>query len=491
MSAVLLEQIPVSQIDPSPFQHRRYFDDGALQELARSIKDDGLIQPITVRRTGDRFELIAGERRWRASSQYAGLQEITARVLDCDDLQARRLCAVENLQRADLTAIEEVQALAELIDSELLIEFGDEYTTLSKAQEPKWRVRSLLMAIKADEANGTSKVMHKFVHKTDSVFSSLPKPKTRESFASHDLPLLFTADEVQRFAMQHRLNKSQTKAVEKLARSGDVRIKEALSDDTGQTFVSLMKSETLTDDVEDVRDFSAQDISRVAARNRIEQRHQNYTQRTVEDSRAMPARIHLADALDWLQGAEPFDLLLTDPPYSTDVADIREFAKWLPAALDKLKPTGRAFVFVGAYPTELQAYMDLAMPEQMLVWTYRNTLGPSPKHDYKLNWQAILYYRKPEAPPLDCPVMVEQFSVQDINAPDGRLGDRYHSWQKPMEIGERFIRHSTKPGDVVADPFACTGTFLLAASKLGRQGVGCEIDPSHLEIAVSRGCARG
>ena len=222
----------------------------------------------------------------------------------------------------------------------------------------------------------------------------------------------------------------------------------------------------------------------------IQKRAEAVTAQTVEESKSTPCRIYQRDALEWLEELEPVDLLLTDPPYSTDVADIYEFAEWLPLALSKLKDTGRAFIFVGAYPRELQAYMDAALPEQVLVWTYRNTLGPSPKHDYKLNWQAILYYRMKNAPPLDCPVMLEQFSVQDINAPDGRLGDRYHAWQKPMEIGERFIRHATKPGDVVADPFACTGTFLLAAAKLGRQGIGCEIEEEHLDIAVTRGCVR-
>ena len=222
----------------------------------------------------------------------------------------------------------------------------------------------------------------------------------------------------------------------------------------------------------------------------IQKRAEAVTAQTVEQSKSTPCRIYQRDAMEWLEELEPVDLLLTDPPYSTDLADIYEFAEWLPLALSKLKDTGRAFVFVGAYPRELQAYMDVALPEQVLVWTYRNTLGPSPKHDYKLNWQAILHYRMKNAPPLDCPVMLEQFSVQDINAPDGRLGDRYHAWQKPMEIGERFIRHATKPGDIVADPFACTGTFLLAAAKLGRQGIGCEIDAEHLDIAVTRGCVR-
>jgi hypothetical protein len=200
-------------------------------------------------------------------------------------------------------------------------------------------------------------------------------------------------------------------------------------------------------------------------------------------------KVSLASFKDWLPEQEQCDLLLTDPPYSTEIENIADFAKeWLPFALGKVKPTGRAFIFIGAYPEELQAYLMASMPNQILVWTYRNTLGPSPKHDYKLNWQAILYYRMPEAGPLDCPVMLEQFSVQDINAPDGRQYNRDHEWQKPDEIAERFIRHTTKPGDLILDPFCCTGTFPLAASKLGRVGLGCDINPEHLKIAEGRGC---
>jgi len=199
--------------------------------------------------------------------------------------------------------------------------------------------------------------------------------------------------------------------------------------------------------------------------------------------------LELADAIEWLSRQAPCDLLLTDPPYSTDVEDVAAFAKsWLPLALSKVKPTGRAFIFVGAYPAELAAYLATAMPEQVLVWTYRNTLGPTPSHNYKLNWQAILYFKGADAPALDCPVMLEQFSVQDISAPDGRQGDRYHAWQKPLEIADRFIRHSTKPGDAVLDPFACTGTFLIAAAGLGRDAKGCDISAENIAIAGERGC---
>lgn len=209
---------------------------------------------------------------------------------------------------------------------------------------------------------------------------------------------------------------------------------------------------------------------------------------------AVQPTIEHADALEWLPRQPDCELLLTDPPYSTDVSDIDAFAaNWLPLALSKVKPFGRAYVCIGAYPDELRAYLAVAPPNgfvlaNILVWTYRNTLGPAPTYDYKLNWQAILYYRGPEAGPLDCPQMTEQFSVQDINAPDGRHGDRWHPWQKPDELGERFVRHGSEPGDLVLDPFAGTGAFLLAAGRWGRIAAGCETNPDTLDIAVQRGC---
>lgn len=203
-------------------------------------------------------------------------------------------------------------------------------------------------------------------------------------------------------------------------------------------------------------------------------------------------RLTLARWEEWLPDQPLCDLLLTDPPYSTDIEDIDAFAhSWLPLALSKVKPTGRAYVCIGAYPRELLAYLQVRawLPvSQVLVWSYRNTLGPSPSTGYKQNWQAILSFCGPEASALDCPLLTEQFSVQEINAPDGRLGNRYHTWQKPDELAERLIRHSTRPGDVVLDCFAGTGTFLLAAHRLGRTALGCEQSSDMLMLAQRRGC---
>lgn len=220
--------------------------------------------------------------------------------------------------------------------------------------------------------------------------------------------------------------------------------------------------------------------------------------RAEEAAKIAPLRatVRNCDALEFIRELpdHSVDLLFTDPPYSTDVDDISGFAHWLRWTTPKIKPTGRAYVCIGAYPQEMLAYLEVLRQarwldkSQLLVWTYRNTLGPSPATAYKNNWQAIIYLCGKDAPPLDCPVMLEQFSVQDINAPDGRQGDRYHAWQKPDELAERFIRHSTKPGDLVVDPFAGTGTFLLAAARLGRRGIGCDNNPASLNIAEQRGC---
>jgi DNA modification methylase len=195
--------------------------------------------------------------------------------------------------------------------------------------------------------------------------------------------------------------------------------------------------------------------------------------------------------------AASVDLLLTDPPYMTDVDDIAAFARaWVPLALDALKPTGRAYIFTGAYPREMAAYLEVLQAEaddrgwtlsDVLVWTYRNTIGPAPNMGYKLNWQACFYLYGPDAPALSCPILVERFSVQDINAPDARTGVRFHAWQKPDEIGERFIRHATKAGDLVLDPFVGTGTFVSAAARLGRNAIGCDRDPEMIDLCRRRG----
>lgn len=109
------KQVPISQIRPNRFQPRTHFDKSELSELIASVKRDGVLMPILIRPSGDGFELIAGERRWRAA-QAAGLLEIPAVVREVDDRHALELAIVENEQRDDLTAVESARAYQRLIE---------------------------------------------------------------------------------------------------------------------------------------------------------------------------------------------------------------------------------------------------------------------------------------------------------------------------------------------------------------------------------------
>lgn len=220
------------------------------------------------------------------------------------------------------------------------------------------------------------------------------------------------------------------------------------------------------------------------------------------------ALVHVMPASKFLSTIEDgsIDLILTDPPYSTEYDTISGFETfvggWLPTLLKKMKPSGRAFICTGAYPEEMNTYLkyfvgslkydkristDLIF-DAPLIWTYRNTLGQTPKMKYNLNYQLIWHIYTEQSAPLNTSITNEMFSVQDINAPDGRLGDRYHTWQKPDELANRLVRHASKPGDTVLDCFACTGTFLLAAAKAGRTAIGCEKNIDNAKIAEQRGC---
>jgi ParB family chromosome partitioning protein len=108
-------QIDIDLIEPSPYQPRTRFREEALDELARSIQSSGIIQPLVVRPIGSRFQLIAGERRWRAA-QRAGLTKVSAIVRQVPDELALEMTLVENIQREDLNAIEAARAFERLMD---------------------------------------------------------------------------------------------------------------------------------------------------------------------------------------------------------------------------------------------------------------------------------------------------------------------------------------------------------------------------------------
>jgi ParB family transcriptional regulator, chromosome partitioning protein len=109
-----VQMIPIASIEPHPGQPRRIFQEEALAELAESIRARGVIQPIVVRPHGHRFQIVAGERRWRAA-QKARLHEVPAIVREFSDEETLEVALIENIQRQDLNAIEEAQAYKRLV----------------------------------------------------------------------------------------------------------------------------------------------------------------------------------------------------------------------------------------------------------------------------------------------------------------------------------------------------------------------------------------
>ena len=108
--------VDIDLIEPNSLQPRTNFDEERLEELAQSIRANGIIQPILVRRRGGRYQLIAGERRWRAAN-LAGLREVPCIELDIDEKAIAEIALIENMQRKDLTVWEEADGLAALAET--------------------------------------------------------------------------------------------------------------------------------------------------------------------------------------------------------------------------------------------------------------------------------------------------------------------------------------------------------------------------------------
>lgn len=107
--------VQIDSLRPNAYQPRKYFNEEALQELSQSIRQYGIIQPITVRRMGNIFEIVAGERRWRAS-KLAGLNKVPCAIVDITNVESAEIALLENLQREDLNFVEEAEAYFNLMN---------------------------------------------------------------------------------------------------------------------------------------------------------------------------------------------------------------------------------------------------------------------------------------------------------------------------------------------------------------------------------------
>lgn len=302
--------------------------------------------------------------------------------------------------------------------------------------------------------------------------------ETQRGVVAHKITNLKLGDNQHTMGAQICAPTSQTKAAESLSVSRRTLQTIAAVDRQAPNLVPLMEAGEIT----------AHEAMQLINREKREARFIEESKKQTE----APAIIINDDCLVFTDTIDDIDLLITDPPYFTE----GDYTHHVSQFLARVKKTGQAYVFCSSNPEEVQAYLKMytfkMQLEQILVWNYNNTGQRQPNKRYTSNYQLCLYYRGQDAPDIIKPSDGKnQYACQTVNAPDGRLGDRYHEWQKPYELIERFILNSSKPGDFVFDPFAGTGTTLIAAAKNGRRAMGCELEEQAVDVCVKRGCVRG
>jgi len=419
---------------------KRKLNEDKVKELAESMNLLGQLEPITI--TKDNV-LIAGWHRLEAA-KLLGWDEIKAECFDGNEIECELAEIDENLMRNDLTVLEQGEHLAR----------RQELIGFSKGGDRK-----------SDE------------------------------FQSATVALRSTKEIAQDIGISERSAYNRIKA----ARNIVPEVKDAIRNtEIADSTTQLLQLARLApeEQLEVINYLGEEKPLSKAIQERKKQKIEQVQKERRDTKEIAQAILYHENCMNFLNRFEDksIDLLITDPPYSTDIKDLPEFLDtWLYRALNKVKDTGRAFICIGAYPIEIYTYLQYLLKTEWivdnpLIWTYRNTLGQTPRMKYNLNYQLILHLYKDTSNPLDNRITNEMFSVQDINAPDGRLGDRFYKWQKPDLLAERLINHTTKEGDKIIDPFAGCGTFILKASELNRIAYGCDIDIDAITIAKNRGC---
>ena len=168
--------VSIDEIRPNPYQPRIDFDDEALMELSQSIRENGLIHPITVRQEKDGYEIVAGERRYRAM-KIAGMIEIPVIVIDADEVQMAEMALVENIQRENLSAIEEANAYVQIMkttgisQSQLALKLGKSQSSIAN------KIRLLQLDEEVQQAVTTRRITERHAR----ALLSLPKEKQEQA----------------------------------------------------------------------------------------------------------------------------------------------------------------------------------------------------------------------------------------------------------------------------------------------------------------------
>ena len=221
--------VAIEKVVPNPFQPRTRFDESELDELADSIRQHGVMQPVILRRTAHHYELIAGERRWRAS-QKVGLQDIPGIIRDLDDQQIAALALIENIQREQLTAIEQARALARMRDQFAM----DQSTLAGMISSSRSNVANLLRLLNLSQ--GVQTMLEVGDLEMGHARALLPLPESMQLKAAEDVLRSQLSVRQTETLVKRLLSQDPTVAKGRITRDPDVdRLEATLSDGLGAT----------------------------------------------------------------------------------------------------------------------------------------------------------------------------------------------------------------------------------------------------------------
>ena len=395
---------------------------------------DRLIEPIVVRPKGRRYEVIAGERRLRAVRDYTTLKTIPARIVKASDLEARRMSAAENLQREDLSAIEMIEAIVEIVDADLIedAELIEDKEYASAGKKPADRVKTLLGKLDSmrrskergfNVTNDIKQTSRKFAGRVAKIFKNLPKPLEWRSFYRHDLPILIDfCEEVRKASIQNRLNRSQTRALEKLRSASKQEFQRVTAHAQGSPNLEIGHVNRDSSQI-DIRDLSAREIEVIADKAAKKENLKELNRARVSPSLSLETRIFMMSRLGIPANRIAARLKanrLTALKYSENSRLVRSVR----SALKKGNPGN-------------QVSKEHGCPEP-LIWSIALE-GKSDRERFEaLNWGLRTW---------------DHWYFNDL---DQRFGD---SWpgQIPAQLVAHTLFYFTKEGDLVFDPMAGGG----------------------------------
>lgn len=246
-------------IEPCPVQPRTRFDDASLSELAQSIKANGVVQPLLVRRSGSRFELIAGERRLRAA-RLAGLRTVPAVIKDVPDEKLLEIALVENIQREDLNPIEEAHAYKSLIES---VGLTQESLASRIGRDRSYVTNYLrLLRLPPDVQNLLAGSAISMGHARSLL--GLADPQSQRETALRIVNEGLSVRDVEKLIRESERPKSTARKVATLQMDPNVRALEAKLRRELGTKVSILQQQPRGEGVIQIKYFSVQDLNRIA-----------------------------------------------------------------------------------------------------------------------------------------------------------------------------------------------------------------------------------